>query len=145
MTTPLEAGSFYITTSPRKIVFSQPLKGFSIWNDGESPVKVWTGNTGQHEIKKAESLDFTSDYPIKDVYAVGTTGDANIRLAGAKKFIQNQEQPTEITRVFNPPQKTYIYQTDTSSPQIDSNLLIGLIIIGVVALVCIAGMVIAKK
>lgn len=149
MATPITASSFYVTEKISRISLGYPIAAFSIWNDGPNSVNVWSKGSGKHTIKISESIDVGSDYPITEFYAQTDPGEtATIRFLGARKFIPDREQPTQITRVFNPPKEKAVYapyQTNTSSPQIDPILLLCLIVLGIVATVCVAGMVISKK
>ena len=146
MVTPLTASNFYVTSNTREISLGSPIKSFSIYNDGPNTVRFWTQDSGIHTIKINENLDMDSEYPIKKFFAACNSGEtATIRFVGARKFVGNQEQPTNITRVFNQP--AYIpYQTNSTSPQIDYTVLC-LGILGTLAIIGIVLgiLVIAKK
>jgi hypothetical protein len=137
MTTPIETSIFHVTSKEKSLSFGYPLKSISIFNDGPNDVRLRVGNSGYHTVKTDAGVDLDFDVGVKDISLSTPKGEADIKFLGIRRF----ENPVNYqTKQVLIPYQTY---ENSSSPQIDSTLLVGLIVI--VAIIAIAGMVIAKK
>jgi hypothetical protein len=140
--TPIEASIFHVTGREKCFSFGYPLKSISIFNDGPNNVRLRVGNSGYHTIGPDASVDLDFDSGVKNIYLSTSTGEANVKFLGVRKFENqyNQEKP-----VYKPQQVFIPYQTNKSDFNLNFALTVGLILVSIVAIVAIMGMVITKK